>query len=83
MSDSTSISSVAPSLEPPPNFPPTESPPPGYMSEDGDSHDIHDITDYSGKEINIRSGPCSSHFLFSLIISYGQNYFFTFVKLEV
>lgn len=48
VSDSTSISSVAPSLEPPPNFPPTESPPPGYMSEDGDSHDIHDITDYSG-----------------------------------
>ncbi|XP_076041066.1 smad on X protein [Oratosquilla oratoria] len=52
VSDTTSLTSVPPqSLDPPhppPSFPPTESPPPGYMSEDGDSHDLGDITDYSG-----------------------------------
>lgn len=48
VSDSTSLTSVAPTLDPQPTFPPTESPPPGYMSEDGDSHDLPDITNYSG-----------------------------------
>lgn len=43
--DSTSLD-VAPAMEPPPTFPPTESPPPGYMSEDGDT--LPDITDYPG-----------------------------------
>ncbi|XP_042216019.1 mothers against decapentaplegic homolog 3-like isoform X1 [Homarus americanus] len=47
VSDSASLTSVAPTLEPQPTFPATESPPPGYMSEDGDSHDLPDITDYS------------------------------------
>lgn len=49
MSDSVSLSSVNPSLDPQGTFPPTESPPPGYMSEDGDSHDLPDISDYTGK----------------------------------
>ncbi|MPC75287.1 hypothetical protein E2C01_069673 [Portunus trituberculatus] len=44
--DSTSLD-VAPTMEPPPTFPPTESPPPGYMSEDGDT--LPDITDYPGE----------------------------------
>lgn len=48
VSDSASLTSVAPTIEPQPTFSPTESPPPGYMSEDGDSHDLPDITDYSG-----------------------------------
>jgi len=45
LSDSTSLTSVPPTLDP---SPPTESPPPGYMSEDGDSPDLQDITDYPG-----------------------------------
>ncbi|XP_066988108.1 mothers against decapentaplegic homolog 3 [Macrobrachium rosenbergii] len=48
ISDSTSLSSVAPSIDTQTSFLPTESPPPGYMSEDNDSHDLPDITDYSG-----------------------------------
>ena len=51
ISDSTSLISVTPSLDANPVFPPTESPPPGYMSEDGDSHDLPDISDYSGELI--------------------------------
>ncbi|XP_068209340.1 mothers against decapentaplegic homolog 3-like [Palaemon carinicauda] len=47
ISDSTSLSSVAPSIDTQTSFLPTESPPPGYMSEDNDSHDLPDITDYS------------------------------------
>lgn len=47
VSDSVSLSSVNPSLDPQGTFPPTESPPPGYMSEDGDSPDLNDISDYS------------------------------------
>ncbi|KAK7078836.1 Mothers against decapentaplegic 2, partial [Halocaridina rubra] len=46
ISDSASLTSVPSLLDPQPTFPPTESPPPGYMSEDGDSHDLPDITDY-------------------------------------
>ncbi|KAK4299611.1 hypothetical protein Pmani_024245 [Petrolisthes manimaculis] len=49
LSDSTSLTSVPPTLESSQSFPPTESPPPGYMSEDGDSPDLQDITDYPGQ----------------------------------
>ena len=49
-SDTASLSSVHPSIHTQHSFLSSrESPPPSYISEDGDSHDMPDISDYSGK----------------------------------